>query len=101
MSYLANNNPMATCPEGTCEMSEAFLYEELKMMKGNGGPCTSISKDRLGVYELVAGNLDYLERRFILDWRRALGVHMWCEFAGPLQTLHFQRKLSSPWSHLY
>lgn len=60
-------------------MNEALLQQELNMKTGNADSSRLISKDRLGVYQLLTGDLSYLERRFALDWRRALGVYMWCE----------------------
>lgn len=39
---------------------------------------THIDKERLNVYQLLAGHIDAVAPQMHLDWRRALGLHFWC-----------------------
>ncbi len=37
-----------------------------------------IDRERLHVYQLLAGQIDAVAPHMNLDWRRALGLHLWC-----------------------
>lgn len=50
---------------------------------------------RLLAWRLLAGEVDTVVRPLQLDWRRALGVHLWCPCNIPLSS---NLAISCPWS---
>ncbi|KAG0455372.1 hypothetical protein HPP92_024664 [Vanilla planifolia] len=53
------------------------MAQQLDLWKVNGMDFSYIEKDRLKLYELLAGNVQGALQDSILDWKRFLGLVMW------------------------
>ncbi|KAG0456547.1 hypothetical protein HPP92_024335 [Vanilla planifolia] len=62
---------------GGSMIDRSDMAQQLDLWKVNGMDFSYIEKDRLKLYELLAGNVQGALQDSILDWKRFLGLVMW------------------------
>ncbi|KAF3793809.1 Nuclear pore complex protein [Nymphaea thermarum] len=62
---------------GGSMVSRSDMASQLEVWRSNGLDFNFIEKDRLRLYELLAGNIQGALHDSVLDWKRYLGLLMW------------------------
>ncbi|KAH0449693.1 hypothetical protein IEQ34_020385 [Dendrobium chrysotoxum] len=70
---------------GGSMVNRADMAQQLDMWKDNGMDFSYIEKDRLKLYELLAGNILGSLQDWSVDWKRHLGLVMWYQLPPDTQ----------------
>ncbi|KAK4764700.1 hypothetical protein SAY86_025790 [Trapa natans] len=62
---------------GGSSANRSDISRQLDLWRMNGLDFNFIEKDRIKIYELLAGNIDGALRDVKIDWKRSLGLLMW------------------------
>lgn len=70
---------------GGSMVNRADMAQQLDIWKDNGMDFSYIEKDRLKLYELLAGNIQGSLQDWSVDWKRHLGLVMWYQLPPDTQ----------------